>query len=262
MPTRAKASPNELERLLIAAQADPGGWPVFHRALLEAHVWALVPPGPPPAGGFVFLHWPLEDGRYVLPFFSSRSSVLAGVSDPMVHTVRMSGRELLRITRGANLILNPRLDTELMFLPSHIDLLLEHGVIGQAFAMNAPAALTIDEEERPQESVPLRSALIGLFARTAAVRRAWLVAAKDPSTTATTSLLLAIDLSDDASEDRVVRDASAVLGVVLRGPHPVDILAVDFDRCDLHEKFERCASPFYVRGALLSPGSEFSRELH
>lgn len=248
-------SENALERALRVARADAGAWPTFFRTLLAAEIWALTPPGPPPAKGFIFIQWPLEDGTYVIPFFSSREAVIAGTTDFAVPTVRLMCRSLFEITRGTPLVLNPGLPTEAMFGTLAVEDLLANGVIGRFKATDSwPAA---DIAPLPEPPMSLCDALDGLFARLATVRRAWMVNAYPQGRDGESTILIAVDIVDVAESESVVRDVTAVIQTIAPELGPFDILTIDMTRGSERASFDACTAPFYdaARLAAVMPGS-------
>src|SRR5690625_3896348 len=98
-------SENELEERLERARGNPKEDQEFFRYLLEATVYAHAPISDD-SEKFRLIQFKHPDGFDALPFFTSESkaAVAAGSS---ARIIACTGRELLEMTRGATLMLNP-----------------------------------------------------------------------------------------------------------------------------------------------------------
>src|SRR3954465_5364160 len=106
---------NELERALVRAVEDPAAAPDFYRLLLSSELLVLgsveghesatdafsVAPG-----SNVKLVTGLKDGGQYLPLFSSLARMQDYVKEESKF-LRVNGRALLDLTRGAPIVLNP-----------------------------------------------------------------------------------------------------------------------------------------------------------
>jgi hypothetical protein len=126
----SSAGPNEVERLLAAAAADPAERPAFAPALLDADVLALGSLDRDPVGGRAeagtgsrLVSWEDDDGE-TTPFFTSEPmlhATLAARPDTDPHFVTMRCRDLWEITRGARFVLNPHGPHGKVFLAAETD---------------------------------------------------------------------------------------------------------------------------------------------
>ncbi len=129
------ASAKRLQDLLqVARQSTDCGevaraQDAFFQALLKSTVYAHVPLAPSPPGRMRFVQFVRPDnGQTVLPFFSDREQ--AEVAGGRVRAiVAMAGRELLELTRGATLMLNPNVD-QIALYPPEVDAILAGQSIG------------------------------------------------------------------------------------------------------------------------------------
>lgn len=121
-------SESELEERLERARGNPEADQEFFLYLLEATVYAHAPISDDSAK-FRLLQFKHPDGFDALPFFTSESkaAVAAGKS---ARIVTFTGRELLEITRGATLMLNPN-DGGAVLYPEEVESLLATGTIVQ-----------------------------------------------------------------------------------------------------------------------------------
>ena len=119
-------SESELEEHLERARGNPEADQEFFRYLLDATVYAHAPISDDSAK-FRLIQFKHPDGFDALPFFTSASkaAVAAGNS---ARIVTFTGRELLEMTRGATLMLNPN-DGGAVLYPEEIESLLTTGAI-------------------------------------------------------------------------------------------------------------------------------------
>jgi hypothetical protein len=105
---------NDLERSLALATADPARRPAFYRDFAQATVY-FVPHGPAPSatGPFTLVRGaclriaPVKvEGRAYLPLFTSVTRLTAALRDAD-GCVGITALEFLKVTRGAEVILNP-----------------------------------------------------------------------------------------------------------------------------------------------------------
>ena len=112
-----------LQRLMELSYNDPSAEPAFFAALLGATVYAHKP-AHDTAPNLRLIQFPHpETGADLLPFFTDLQQARAA-SSPRVEIVKMTGRQLLEITLGATLILNPN-SRYCMFYPEEVRLLLQ-----------------------------------------------------------------------------------------------------------------------------------------
>src|SRR6266511_361209 len=126
---------NVLELALMLATSEPAHRPEFFRLLLESTIFILGSSGQMDEGSFTLKantqiqiqNWVKPDGSSVIPFFSSlRALQLAIQSDEPY--IALPARTFFDITRGAELILNPRSQYGKEFTPAEDEALLSEGV--------------------------------------------------------------------------------------------------------------------------------------
>ena len=129
------ASAKLLQDLLQAARQSTGHDEIaraedaFFRALLKSTVYAHVPLEPSPPGRMRFVQFVRPDnGQTVLPFFSDREQAEFAAGNVRA-IIAMAGRELLELTRGATLMLNPNVD-QIALYPAEVDAILAGQSIG------------------------------------------------------------------------------------------------------------------------------------
>jgi hypothetical protein len=165
---------NELERALVAAVKNPRHAPDFYRLLLEADLLVLgTVEGQEGAtekfsqapGGKFNLVTGLKDGGQYLPVFSSLSRMQEYIKQESKY-LRIIGRDLLDMTRGAPVILNPSSEYGKEFSAQEVTQLLDglsstgepHSIVGEA---DYPMALV--------------TALRNVFAARPDIEAAWMI---------------------------------------------------------------------------------------
>lgn len=121
-------SESELEEHLERARGNPEADQEFFRYLLDATVYAHAPISDDSAK-FRLIQFKHPDGFDALPFFTSASKAAAAAGNS-ARIVTSTGRELLEMTRGATLMLNPN-DGGAVLYPEEIESLLTTGTIVQ-----------------------------------------------------------------------------------------------------------------------------------
>jgi hypothetical protein len=176
----AKVTSSKLEELLEAARSSADSakaartQEAFFKALLDATVYAHVPPGPVPRDRIRFIQFVRPDnGRTVLPFFSDRKQAEAAAAG-RAGIIAMAGRRLLELTRGATLMLNPNYDRVSLY-PPEIRALLEGRPIGFFTKENVEANQQVGVCPPSIPTDYLTLALRDLYEREPSVRAGYLV---------------------------------------------------------------------------------------
>lgn len=171
-------SENELERALVKATKNSAAAPDFYRLLLESDLlvmgtvegqeaatekFTLAP------GGRVNVVTGLKKGGGTfLPVFSSLLRMQDYVKQESKY-LRVNGRALLELTRGAPVILNPSSEYGKELSPEEVAQLLDPQVTRN------PPRVIISEVDYP---MPLVEALIGVFTARPDVEAAWMIQVK------------------------------------------------------------------------------------
>jgi len=168
-------SENELERALVKAAKNSAAAPDFYRLLLESDLLVMgtvegqedateqFKLGP---GGKVNLETGLKKGGGTfLPVFSSLLRMQDYVKQESKY-LRVNGRALLDLTRGAPVILNPASEYGKELTPEQVAQLLDPQ------ATHSQPRLIIGEEDYP---MPLVEALIEVFTTRPDVEAAWMI---------------------------------------------------------------------------------------
>jgi len=238
-------SENELERALIKAAKNPAAAPEFYRLLLESNLlvmgtaeglenaseeFALS------AGGKLNLVTGMKDGAQYLPVFSSLPRMQEFVKQESKY-LSIRGRDLLDITRGAPVILNPASEFGKELSAREVLRLLD--------GLGAGIPQYTSDEEVP---VALIEALSSVFAIRADVIAAWMIKVGFSEDRSQSHPLVGIELDTATGGDWL----SLMKAVEAAAQTHVPGMVFDLHRVDranpiaLTEVLVK-ASPFYVR---------------
>ncbi|HEX2834116.1 MAG TPA: enhanced serine sensitivity protein SseB C-terminal domain-containing protein [Thermoanaerobaculia bacterium] len=240
---------NALERALVAAATDPAARPQFYRELVAANLF-VIQEGPPPASPRAFTaeagfelkirHVELR-GRSWMPVFSSLPRLQAFL-DHEAGYLGMNALELMKITRGASLLLNAASEYGKELLPEEIESILD----GSIWRPRSPHVLERDTKvllgqpsRPPQELVAV---LRRVFARHKDVKKAYLAHFVNPSEDGKPHTLIAIEAS--ANHDRIVSEAMLAANAITVPDPPVDFTLLPNPGFD---SYFRSVRPFYRR---------------
>ncbi len=172
----------------------------FFRALLDAIVYAHAPLSDD-SRRLRLLQFIRPDGLTVLPFFTDRAKAEFAARSA-ARIVELTGRQLLVVTRGATLMLNPN-DTNCTLYPEEIDALLTTGAVA-----------TVDQVDMDERQIGvglpksrpawLEETLTALFQRLPTVEKAHMVEIWPQEAPGRVSLVIAIGVASTDSE-RVAR---------------------------------------------------------
>jgi len=167
-------SENELERALVKAAKDPAAAPDFYRLLLESDLLVLgTVEGQEGAsdkftlapGGKVNLVTGSRSGSTFLPVFSSLARMQEYVQQESKY-LRVNGRALFDLTRGAPVILNPASEYGKELTPEQVSQLLDPP------ASRGQPRTIIGEADYP---TPLVETLTEVFGARPDIEAAWMI---------------------------------------------------------------------------------------
>jgi hypothetical protein len=241
---------NEMERSLLRAATDPAHRPQFYRDFVASQIFVInagEPPGPDGEttlreGYSMRLQTVEMDGKTYLPIFSSLPRLQAALQG-QARYVALNALEFLKITRGADLVLNPGADYGKVFTAAEVESILD-GSIGRP-----QETYVVPEETRVLIGQPanypteLVEALKRLFAERKDVKRAWLAHFQDPARDAKAHSLVALEVAGEWDEI-----AAAVVIVARDTPFPdppLDLLQITGQ--EGVEDYFKSIEPFYER---------------
>lgn len=235
-------NPADLRALFRAAISHPLAEPPFFTALLEATLYAHAPfkhkPGRIRFCQFVHP----ENGQTMLPLFTEEAMAVHA-ANKIVRVVAMPARELLELTRGATLMLNPN-DEHCVLYPEEIAALLDHGKL-PTFVMEtvtAPESVGVCEPTVPVTE--LIAALSALYRRLPAVSEAYLIEVRRGLDLADHSLIVGV-VATASEQARVTRATVAAIQPVL-SRLTLPILVSELNSGEPIPEMYSPVSPFYV----------------
>ncbi|MEN1929487.1 enhanced serine sensitivity protein SseB C-terminal domain-containing protein [Luteimonas sp. MJ250] len=218
-------SESELEERLERARGNPEAEQEFFQYLLEATVYAHVPISDDCAK-FRLIQFKHPDGFDTLPFFTSESkaAVAAGKS---ARIVTFTGRELLEITRGAILMLNPN-DGGAVLYPEEIESLLATGTIVQVRKdpWSGGPSWFGSAERQPSWLVPV---LTRTLAQQSSVTSAYLIQTAPEESPEVVSLLIVLGVEPGQAEGAARACLTSMQPEIQRSPPELAIDLTVFD---------------------------------
>ncbi len=215
-----------LEGLLKQA-CEAAAWrPAFYRQLLDSHILVIVADetlaqNVARPDRVHFVQWKRVDGTAAIPFFSSARTFFEAVPHGAKCLV-LETRQLLELTRGAILHLNPYSEFNLQVMPSDVEAILASRflVVPESFALETDRQVSFRQVVDPP--FPLLDALTLLYSQLPQVHGAYVALVKGLYDDAPESLLLGLDIEGDP--EPVVRDSGLVIRDTYHGPYNLDIV--------------------------------------
>ena len=188
--------------LLTESASDPTKEPEVLRAMLDAPLYAHIPLSVDSSRlRFIQFIRP-DDGRTVLPIFSERSKAYEAAPGD-VRVICMPGRELLTMTLGATLMLDPN-HRDCVFYPEEMEALLRDGRAG--IAVNCITEKTTKVAVSAPRKIPrkMASALRSMYRKLGMVHSAYLTVVRMEHDLAHPSLFIVV-VAKKEERDRVLR---------------------------------------------------------
>ena len=190
------------------------------------------------------VNWVRPDGSSVIPFFTSlRALQLAITSDE--NYLALPARTFFEITRGAELILNPRSEFGKEFTPAEVEALLTEGVNKVATPMVAEKATEVLLGQPANYPTAMVASLTTLLAKHSNVKAAYLAQMYIRSQDEKPHLIVGIETDGDF--ENVVREAGTVAADTAPEGEPVDLMRVVRGESGIGRYFLEEVKPFYER---------------
>jgi hypothetical protein len=243
---------NALELALMLAASEPAHRPEFFRLLLDSTIFILGSSGQMDEGPVTLKantqvqiqNWVKPDGSSVIPFFSSLRALQLAIKNDEPY-IALAARTFFEITRGAELILNPRSEYGKEFTPTEVEAILSEGVSQlpeQRVVEKDTHVLLGQPANYPTEMV---ASLSTLLAKHSNVKAAYLALMHDVSRDETPHLIIGIEAEGDF--ENVIREAGTVAGDTAPKGEPVDLIRVIRGESGLGQYFIEEVKPFYER---------------
>jgi hypothetical protein len=242
---------NELERAFVKAATDPAHRPQFYRELVRADLF-IAQEGPPPeqSGSRVLqegqsihvrsIDW---NGTTYIPVFSSLQQLQAALSEPSAY-IAISAIEFMKITRGANLLLNHGSAYGKELPAEEIASILDGSIWEPSDRWEVKEAQEVLIGQPANYPTELATALSRYFRTQKPVSRAFLAHVMNPKHDEKPHTLIAIEVHGDW--DRIVAEAGLVARNVSVPDPPVDFMQMT-GRGGLEDYFRHDSKPFYRR---------------
>jgi hypothetical protein len=245
---------SHLEALLRLAADQPAQRPAFCAALLAAEVYILgssneekvgmLPVNVGSGNSLSIQHWQQQDGRMLIPFFTSLAVLQEAVEEEQQYLV-LSVRSLFEMTQGSILFLNPSSDYGKEFTPTEIEHLLTLGI------NQAPSQRVVEQETevllgQPDKPPALMvDALNQLLVKHSDVGKAYIALMHDKSIDDKPHLVVGIEALGDITE--ILQELGAVAADTAPSGEAVDLYQVDENDAGLSQYFLKECQPFYQR---------------
>lgn len=244
---------NALEESLIQAATDPAHRPQFYRDFVESDLF-VVQDGENPPGTengelkeeatlrIRSVEW--NDKQY-LPVFTSLPRLQATLQTESLY-VKINAMELMKLTRGADLILNPGAAYGKIFPKEEIETIIDGTIWEPTERYTAETEVEILIGQPANYPTELVDALARYFATREEVTRAYLAHFYNPEKDEKPHSLVAVEVTGNWNE--MISGASIVShGITIPDP-PLDFLQITGNG-GVEEYFERQCKPFYVKSS-------------
>jgi len=245
---------NALEIALALAASEPAHRPEFFRLLLDSTVFILGCSDELQEGSVTLKahtkiqiqNWAKPDGSPVIPFFSSLRALQLAIKGDETY-IALPARTFLEMTRGAELILNPRSPYGKEFTPEEVEALLTEGV------NRVPTRRVVEQDTQVLLGQPkdyptkMVASLSTLLAKHSNVKAAYLALMLDKSANEKPHLIVGIEA--DGDYENVLREAGTVAADLVADGETVDFLRVTRGDKGVGEYLIEEVTPFYERAA-------------
>lgn len=217
-------STEELERRFERAREHREEEPAFFRSLLAATVYAHAPLSDdhPRLRLIQFRH---PDGFFAVPFFTSEAKAVFAAQSA-VRIVTFSGRELLEMTRGSTLMLNPN-DGGCVLYPEEVSALLDTGTIAriETSQLEEDQPIVVSEQANPPPwLMPL---LTAHYTQLSIVQTAYLLEVASPAEPSQRTLLIALAVAPEHAERAARATITAVQPMCAQSRLALDLTTFD-----------------------------------
>jgi delta 1-pyrroline-5-carboxylate dehydrogenase len=235
-----------LATLLKQAATEPGMRPAFFELLLASDVW--LPQGEQLAiatNDIDIIHWQRADGSKIVPFFTDESALQQACGQHQA-AIQIPAKQLLAITQGEILYLNPELPEGKLFTVEEVNQLLQHqaATLVSYQVIDHNQSLQISVVAEPPEQ--LVQSLQQLFSTHNSVRQAFLANFRE-NDEQTMKLMVALELDADAPRTTIIQQTGNVAIDVLLEHQEVDVCVIDPAMAGLSHLLIAHFTPFYQR---------------
>jgi hypothetical protein len=242
---------NKLERSLIQASSDPAHRPQFYKDLVESDLFIIQEGAPPETSGRTILKesqtiqvrhvdW---NGKPCIPVFTSLPRLRATLREEVGY-LALNSLEFMKITQGAEFILNPGSDYGKEFTKAEIASLIDGTIWRPSERYVAKEAAQVMLGQPSNYPTELAAALSRYFKTRKEVKRAYLAHFFHPERDEKAHTLIGVEFTGDW--DPLMAGA----GMIARDVHvpdpPVDFLPMTGQK-GVEDYFRKDCKPFYER---------------
>lgn len=245
---------NKLERSLMKATEDPAHRPQFYRDLVESNLFIIQHGPPPESSGKTILQEGYQlkiqnvefDGKSYVPVFSSLLRLQQALQGEAGY-IALNALELMKITQGAEMLLNPGSDFGKEFTREEIRSIVDGSIWepSESYRVEKETQVMIGQPANyPRE---LADTLARLFKGVKEVKRAYLAHFFNPAQDEKPHTLIGIEVS--GSWEQVVSQAGLVARDVDVPDPPVDFIQIT-GKGGADDYFLNECEPFYKKKVL------------
>lgn len=242
---------NDFERSLMTASTDASHRPQFYRDLMQAEFF-VIQEGEPPAqtamrvaqeGQSIRVRSIDWNGMSYIPVFSSLDRLESALTGPAGY-IAMRAVEFMKITKGANLLLNPGADYAKELPAKEIDSILNGSIWEPSNPWRVEESQDVLIGQPASYPTELIAALTRYLSTQKSVSRAFLAQIFHPKHDEKPHTLIAIEVDGDC--DRIVAEAGMVISNVIVPDPPVDMIRMTGE-AGIEDYFRGEVKPFYRR---------------
>lgn len=242
---------NELERSLIKAADDPAHRPQFYKDFVKSDIFIIQYGVRPEKQGRTVLQEGYQlkiqnidvDGRPHIPIFSSLMRLQAVLREEAGY-IALNALEFLKLTQGAELILNPGSDYGKQFTKDEIAQILDGSIWKPQERYTVPKETQVMIGQPANYPEELVSALCSLFEKLKSVKKAYLAHFFNPERDEKAHALIGIEV--DGNWDEVIAQAGLVSRDIKIPDPPIDFIQIS-GKGGVEDYFLNDCKPFYKR---------------
>lgn len=237
-----------LATLLKQAATEPGMRPAFFQQLLASEVW--LPQASAENIGVdevEIIHWRREDGSTIVPFFTDQAALQQACGVNQVG-ITLAVKQLLNLTLGQILFLNPELPEGKIFTVEETKTLLQHQDAALASYQLIENEQLLHLSALPNPPPQLVQSLLQLLSRYTMVRQAFLVKFRESDDQAD-KLMVALELDTGSQQEQeiIIQQTGNVAMDVLTEHEVLDVCVIDPAAAGLSHLLTAHFTPFYQR---------------
>jgi len=245
---------NVLEKSLVKAAADPAHRPQFYRDLVASDLFVIEHGDRSMTGGhrvleegmglqIVNIEW---EGRPYIPVFTSLPRLEAMIGEKSSY-IAINALEFMKITLGAELMLNPGADYGKALTKEEIASIVDGSLWRSNESYTVGKATTITIGQPANYPTRLVEALSRYFKGTKQVQRAYLAHFMNPEHDETPHTLIGVEVSSDW--DSVIAGAGMIARDIEVPDPPIDFVQIT-GRGGVDDYFINQCTPFYIKKKL------------